>query len=255
MYTCKKEKEFINVTTEKLAGLGIELVVRYFGIGEGLHMNEYMEEDGAVMPDIIVSADLEVFENKHLFSKFSENLQNAFGMVEYRNTPALDVVYRSEKLLPLLAIPLVYYTKDASMEVCEIAKMQSLGFGGINNSAIKSVAKTVWAHYGKDEFVKLLDNLQAFPMPIASFSAVGRNLVKTAIVPSVYALRADGEESFSHVPKVGIFLIPSYVAASKSVDEDVAKTVLDTLLSSELCDFYAENADLIVFPKACFYFS
>ena len=87
-------------------------------------------------------------------------------------------------------------------------------------------------------------------MPIGAFQAVRQGQADTALVPSLYALRADGRETFLHVPQEGPVLIPSYFCARTSVPEWAARRVAEHILSRELCDFYAANGDLIVYP-AC----
>jgi hypothetical protein len=64
-------------------------------------------------------------------------------------------VDRGEKLLPYLIIPLVFYSHDTSCDVSAsleqvAAEGREIAFGGINNSAAKSVVKTVWSRYGRD---------------------------------------------------------------------------------------------------------
>ena len=77
-----------------------------------------------------------------------------------------------------------------------------------------------------------------------------RGLSGGALVPSLYALRADGRETFLRVPQEGPVLIPSYLCARASAPEWAARRVAERILSRELCDFYAANGDLIVYP-AC----
>ena len=86
--------------------------------------------------------------------------------------------------------------------------------------------------------------------PIGAFQAVRQGQTSTALVPSLYALRADGRETFLRVPQEGPVLIPSYLCARASAPEWAARRVAERILSRELCDFYAANGDLIVYP-AC----
>ncbi|WP_273482488.1 type 2 periplasmic-binding domain-containing protein [Dysosmobacter welbionis] len=97
---------------------------------------------------------------------------------------------------------------------------------------------------------KLLGESLVADMPIGAFQAVRQGQTSTALVPSLYALRADGRETFLRVPQEGPVLIPSYLCARASAPEWAARRVAERILSRELCDFYAANGDLIVYP-AC----
>lgn len=247
----RQEKAFLQELAGRLRREGIELEVRFFGLGYPEHMSEYLARPDAVLPDLIVSADLEVFEDRAIFSKLEPELYPAADWVPLRESPALDAVRRGDKLLPAAAIPLVYYTREP--EVCEQMRLPDwagLAFGGINNSAVKTVVKAVWEKWGREAASDLLDRSLVTDMPIGAFQAVRQGQTSTALVPSLYALRADGRETFLRVPQEGPVLIPSYLCARASAPEWAARRVAERILSRELCDFYAANGDLIVYP-AC----
>ena len=62
------EKMFLEEVKQALLPYDIELNVTYFGMGYPEHMSEYLYKKDAVLPDIIVSADLDVFERILVFS-------------------------------------------------------------------------------------------------------------------------------------------------------------------------------------------
>ncbi len=248
----KKEKEYIAKITTDLSKKGINLKTRFFGLGYGEHMGEYLAKEKAVLPDVVVSADLEVFEDERIFKTLAGGLHKMSKMVPLRNCEALEAVQRSEYLLPLLAIPLVYYTKNENLQTENtIEHMPDLVFGGINNSAAKTVVKAVWSRYGKQNVTELLCNAHVTSMPIEAFAKVQKGGSEVALVPSVYALRADGKNSFLKTPKEGVFLTPSYICARNSISREVAKAVISRIAGKELCEFYVEAGDLIVFPDCC----
>ncbi len=248
----KKEKEYIEQMKLQLLETGICLKTRYFGLGYGEHMAEYLAKKDAVIPDIIVSADLEVFEDERIFNKLEDQLHNLDGMVNLRECDALQAVKRDNTLLPLLAIPLVYYTKDKEFSTnSSIEEIPNLSLGGINNSAAKSVVKALWSHYDEKKVSKLLKKAKIVNMPIEAFANVQKGQSMTALVPSVYALRADNKNSFIEIPKEGVFLVPSYICGTKRLERKVIETVIQAITKKELCDFYASNGDLIVFPNSC----
>lgn len=247
----RQEKAFLEDLAQRLWGDGIRLEVRYFGLGYPEHMSEYLARPDAILPDLIVSADLEVFEDLRIFSKFKSNLYPAADWVPLRQSPMLNAVQRGPCLLPFVSIPLVYYTREP--EACaktSLPDWRGLAFGGINNSAAKTVVKSVWERWGQVAAAKLLGESLVADMPIGAFQAVRQGQTSTALVPSLYALRADGRETFLRVPQEGPVLIPSYLCARASAPEWAARRVAERILSRELCDFYAANGDLIVYP-AC----
>lgn len=86
-------------------------------------------------------------------------------------------------------------------------------------------------------------------MPIGAFQTVRQGQASTALVPSLYALRADGQETFLQIPREGPVLIPSYFCARTSVPQSIACRMVKEILCQELCSFYAANGDLIVYPE------
>ena len=213
----RQEKAFLEDLAQRLRKDDIQLEVRYFGLGYPEHMSEYLARPDAILPDLIVSADLEVFEDLRIFSKFKSNLYPAADWVPLRQSPMLNAVQRGPCLLPFVSIPLVYYTREP--EACaktSLPDWRGLAFGGINNSAAKTVVKSVWERWGQVAAAKLLGESLVADMPIGAFQAVRQGQTSTALVPSLYALRADGRETFLRVPQEGPVLIPSYLCARAS---------------------------------------
>lgn len=247
----RQEKMFLAKLTEKLRARDIELEVRYFGLGYPQHMFEYLAQPNAELPDIIVSADLEVFEDSRIYNKIRHNLYNVEEWVPLRNIPSLEQVCRAPELLPVASIPLTYFTHTPeSCRTKRLTKQTSLAFGGINNSAVKTVVKYIWEAYGKQAAENILSSSLVTDMPIGAYQAVRQQQANTALCPSLYGLRADEKETFLYTPQEGAVLIPSYFCARKSLPEDVARYIANEILCQELCDFYVANGDLILYP-AC----
>lgn len=246
----RQEREYLRQMAAALQRKGIDLDVRCFGLGYGEHMSEYLARKDAVLPDVIVSADLEVFENPRLFDRFKDELYPACDWVTLRPSPTLAACTRGRYLVPFAAIPLVYFTRNP--EGCQgpIPEIENLAFGGINNSAAKSIVKGVWARYGKRAAEDTLARGAVSDMPIGAYQQVRMGAKETALVPSLYALRADGKATHLVTPQEGPVLVASYICMRRSIPEAAARRVLDAIISRELCDFYVQNGDLILFP-AC----
>lgn len=245
----KGEKQFLDRLAERLSNEDIDLRVRYFGLGYPEHMSEYMARPDAILPDLIVSADLEVFEDSRIYRKLEKDLYPVTKWFPLRDGGALDAVRRDNRLLPFVSIPLVYYTRQP--DICERTALKDwdgLAFGGINNSAAKTVVKAVWNRWGEEAACGLLERSNIADMPIGAFQAVRMSQSQTALVPSIYALRADGRETFLRIPQEGPVLVPSYFCARTSVPEPAARRVAESILCPELCRFYVEQGDLILYP-------
>lgn len=244
-----QEKKFLTGLSSRLREEGIDLTVRYFGLGYPEHMSEYLAREDAVLPDMIVSADLEVFEDSRIFQKLKSSLYPARDWLPLKQGNALNVVDRGPGLLPFVSIPLVYYSR--SQDCCAgrpIHQMPGLAFGGINNSAGKTLIKAVWSRYGREAAEHLIDGSCISDMPIGAFQQVRMGLMETALVPSLYALRADGKTRFWQEPAEGPMLIPSFFCARTTVPEPVARKLAGKILCRELCEFYETNGNLLSYP-------
>ena len=166
------EKAYLARLVERLAERGIDLQVTYFGLGYATHMAEYLAQDDAVLPDMIVSADLEVFEHPRVADKLSGRYA-CEGWEALKDTPAVRAVRRDETLLPVVIIPIVLYGADCTgFRLLDIARARRLAFGGINNSAGKTLVKAAWSRYGRDAAAELLDRAFVADMPIGAYQAV-----------------------------------------------------------------------------------
>ena len=243
----KQEKAHLEKLAKQLLAEGITLEVRYFGMGYPMHLSEYLAREDALLPDILVSADLEVFEDQRIFHRFSDSLLPVARWMPLRPSTALDAIWRDETLLPVLSIPLVYYTRNP--ESCHKQPLFSqtrLAIGGINNSVIKTAVKTLWERQGKEAAGRFLENCQTTDMPIGAYGLIRQKKATTALVPSLYALRADEQNTFMVQPMEGPMLLPSFLAARNTLAPDIARRIIEGILTPELCEFYAKNGDLIM---------
>ena len=174
----RQELQFLNEIREELRKDNIDLDITCFGLGYGRHMSDYLREEDSVLPDLVVSTDLEVFEDERIWNRFREHgllpLKEFFPV---KDIPELGGLKKASALLPYLAIPLVFYSdvellRQTSMDARSINanfftgtdadSEQSislnqlvessfpLSYGGINNSAVKTVAKLTWESFGME---------------------------------------------------------------------------------------------------------
>ncbi|MFR4512998.1 MAG: hypothetical protein ACLT4E_13435, partial [Clostridium sp.] len=217
-----------------------------------------LREPEAVIPDMIVSTDLEVFEDERIFDRFKGDLLPLADLIPQKKDPVTAALRRKASLLPYLAIPLVFY---ADKRICSGSSPLSFDtlcesktppvFGGISNSAAKTVVKALWQ--SSSQAVKtLLSSAVITDMPIQAFRRVQTGESSLALVPSVYALRADGISTAALWPADGAVAIPSYICARNTIPVIAAAAVVKELFSQELSSFYVKNGNLIsCAPKPC----
>lgn len=252
----KQEMIFLNQIKKQLMEEDIDLDITYFGLGYPEHMSDYLRKESAELPDLIVSADLEVFEDTRIFNRFKDSLHPVTQWFATKNTEYVPMFGRHPGMLPYMAIPLVFYANKAEHSSADnLALAQAangefrISFGGINNSAVKTVVKTVMEQHGVDAAASLLSSHLIYDMPIQAFHQVRTKQADIALVPSIYALRADEQTTTVFCPADGVVAIPSYISVRKTVKEDLAKRIVTLLTALDICSFYVQNGNLISCPE------
>lgn len=246
-----EEKKFLAKVQENLLEKEIQLEIKFFGLGYESHMCEYLAKEEAVLPDVIVSADLEVFEHHRIYEKLGD-LHPCENWMDLKESPMIQAIRRRETLLPFVAIPLVCFTTDLGhcqgKTLAEVSQNGGFAFGGINNSAGKTITKLCLQEYGPEVTDDLLRNSAIFDMPIASFQSVRTGENTTALVPALYAQRGDGQSTHMTTLAEGAFLLPSFFACRQSVPEELGKALLNQIFTPEICQFYGQQGSLVVCP-------
>ncbi len=234
------ELEYLERIKAELEKEDIALRITHFGLGCPYHMSDYLRREGSSLPDIFLSADLEVFEDDRLFSRFSDELMDISGMMDVK----MDSI-RREKLLPYLAIPLVLYSKETgSASLLSLSSDDGFTFGGIGNSAAKTVVKTIWNLYGREKAEEALRKAAVTAMPINAFQRVKTGQSRCALVPAVFALSDFSAHTF--LPSEGSVLIPSYAAVRNTITPSTAEKVISALFSSSFLDMYEERGKMLI---------
>lgn len=238
----KSEVELLKRVKEDLLKDNIDLEVKFFGLGYPLHMSDYLRKDDAIIPDMILSTDLEVFEDERVYKKIENELVDCSKL--YTNT--IKEIERP-MLLPYLSIPLMLFSKDKKGLSFKELKANNTAFGGINNSAAKSVVKAVWTLYGKNEAEALLRSSLITPMPIGAFQSVRTGKSDNAVIPSLFAL---SDTSYISSPlKEGILSIPSYISIRKTIEKEVALKIIERLNGMDFIKLYEEQGKMLMASK------
>ncbi len=244
----RHEQAFLHDLEIRLSDLGIALELECFGLGTPRRLSTYLQEKDAVLPDMIVSTDLEVFENKALYERLEEDLLPAGEMLETKPSIAESSIAANSKLLPYLIIPMACCYKQELCIPHELGELIEVGIptimGGYNNSGATSIVKALWSEFGQDAIERYARTSQVADMPIQSFHAVRQGSERVSICPLLYAKRADNEVLRMHYPTPGAPALPSYIAARQSIDPDVAGCVMEEMRDPEFMRSFAENASI-----------
>ncbi|MDO4591134.1 MAG: hypothetical protein Q4B35_07080 [Slackia sp.] len=240
------EQRHVRRAQERLARRGIDLHAVFFGMGCEHRLSPYLARPDARLPDVVVSADLDMFDDARLFSSLGACHACASWMPR-KDTPAVRAMERDPRLLPLVAIPITCYGSASceGLALPDATRRFATAFGGIDNAAARTVVKAVWQRYGEEEARSLLQRSSVTAMPIEAFHRARTGQADIALVPSVYALRADGTSRVHSRLAEGPILLPTYFCARRSIDEETARAVLEEVMNEELLEFYARNGDLI----------
>ncbi|MBE6053830.1 MAG: hypothetical protein E7212_07925 [Clostridium sartagoforme] len=246
----KYEKDHLDNLILTLRKKNIKLEITYFGIGYPFKLNEYLKKPDAIMPDIIVSTDLEIYEDSTIYSKFSSDLYELSNYFNIKREIKTSNIYFDKKILPFLVIPLILsYNKNYTGFTDSIKNIlesdSKTVIGGINNSGAKSIVKAIWSEYGKESAERFLSNSTILNMPIQSFNAVKNGSDRLAITPSIYAKRANNNDLFMSFPNDGAIALPSYISANKSLDEKTMLEILNELITKDFCNSFVRSASLI----------
>lgn len=137
-----------------------------------------------------------IYEDARIFNRFRDSLLPLLRLLQVKQTEDVPKLCRGECLLPYVAIPMVFY--GTYQELSEgapsfsdlVREGHSVTFGGINNSAAKTVAKLVWETQGEETARRFLAGNAVTDMPIQAFHRVKTGQSSLSLVPSVYAMRA-----------------------------------------------------------------
>lgn len=240
------EKRHIENVRKQLSELHIDLSVEYFGLGYSGKLADAVKAAGGA-PDIIVSTDLDVFEEPDIYRLFCHDLMELDTVLPVKQALQSGNLCQDKRLLPFLVVPLVLLlnnrlwqgrTMPASLhELCSCPK----AFGGKNNSAGKGIYKQLTYLYGEAFTRRFMATATICEMPVQSLNSVQKGLVPASLTPSIFALRADNQTLTLQYPAEGAITVPSFAAAKKSLGPELAETILSALLTIDFSNYFAVN--------------
>jgi ABC-type lipoprotein export system ATPase subunit len=233
-----------------LAEYGAGLEITYFGLGTPRKLRERitrdLEESGGVKADVIVSTELDIFQDKRLLRG-----KNLFEPIDFPSGPFIDRAAISAD--PCLAVALVLPMVIAAApsipscprtlrELCEPRYKGKIVLGGRDTAAGRSVVMTLWYLYGEKAARSFMDNAVFTAIPAAARHGIVRGAYPVGILPS--ALCGSGVRVV--FPADGAPAIPAFVAvsqaASQTASPEAARRFLGILFGERMQTFYAERA-------------
>lgn len=244
----KYEAMHLSNCRELLKKNDIDLEIRHYGIGYANRMSEYYAQSDCQLPDIIITTDLEVFENNVILNKFKHDLYDIKSNFKIKKNIENSTINQFDNILPFIVIPLILSINDDKKQFSSLKDMIDNDIyptiGGINNSGAKCVIKALWSKYGKEYAEKMLKNSKILDMPIQAFHELKTKSSDYALIPTIYALSANDQMIKSTCPLEGAIALPSFICMRNSIDLEIGLEVLNSILTEDFCNFFVSNANI-----------
>jgi len=207
--------------------------VSYFGLGRPKSMLQHFMDSDSISADIIVSTDTDVFHDKTYAPMFTE-----FSSFSKFITIPLVLIYNQETLGSL--------TPPKTFEdLFSISYRGKYTFGGFNNSAGKSLIKSLWFKYGYEKTKLFADHAVINSMPATAFYQVMTGAIPIAIVPTIFSLRAGIGNLKMVWPEDGAIPIHSYTTKKNSLSKSVDDFFENALIGKDFQQLLVEKAAIL----------
>ncbi|TYQ12665.1 UNVERIFIED_CONTAM: extracellular solute-binding protein [Acetivibrio alkalicellulosi] len=236
-----------------------EYKFKYYGLGRNQSMKDKIIDDlrkGDIKGDIIVSTDLDIFQDTSICKNFYELFRNDISLLPSREELLNSTIHHpTGYFYPFIVIPLVIVVNTRALndtkmplslkDLLDPAFSKKYAFGGMHNSAGKSLFRGIWYLYGQQAAEEFLSNAIVTSMPAQAFQKVRSGEVMAAVVPTIFAKRAGIDNLVSIWPKEGAIAIPSYVAVKKTVPLKVFNDFKNIILGQEHQKLLRDQGDII----------
>lgn len=233
------ESSFIRQTKEAVPYFPFDF--EFYGLGQSYSLTEKIKLDlkqKEIGGDIIVTTDLEVFQDNQLFTHF-RTFQQDLSLPVRKEIMKTSIPHPDGFIQPFIVIPLVIVANTRLLAEHELplrledflhpSFRKRYAFGGLHNSAGRSLLKSLWYLYGAQVAEQFTSGAVVTSMPAQAFQKVMKGEVAAALVPTIFALRQGIHNLKAFWPLEGAVAIPSYVVAKQHVpqqDLDVFKTTI-----------------------------
>jgi len=248
----KQEERHLADARAILAADGIDLAYEVFGLGRpGELVDRVRETRGGF--DILVSTEPLVYEEPDVCALYAQDLVPADRLPPPKDFMAaarasLPRGAAAPMLLPVLVIPLVMVVHRKAWGDRPLPggfadiEHEPKAYGGRDNAAGANLRRQLAARFGEGYLGHFERSATAYEMPVEAFQAVRKGAVPVAVVPTIFAERADGEALALVYPAEGAAFVPSCAVVKNTLGDAVRGRVLDALFPARLMRFYAANA-------------
>ncbi|SHK02107.1 ABC transporter substrate-binding protein [Paramaledivibacter caminithermalis] len=238
-----REEKFIN-NSLKESKKENSIIFEYYGLGRKMGLKEKIIEDlsdGTIEADLVISTDLDIFQSKNLIPSKSNELSNIKDLLPLRTAITnSNIVEPSGIFAPFIIIPLIFVVNKNLIpeekipysfeQLLDPYYKNKIAFGGIHNSAGRSLIKSIWYLYGRQKAEEFVTNSIITSMPAAAFKKTMTGEAAISIVPTIFAMRSGINNIVAIWPKEGAVAIPSYYALKKDSDSLCTEWVLHNIL-------------------------
>ncbi len=216
----------------------------YYGLGKKMSLRDKVIEDlcrGTIEADLIISTDLDIFQDKNIIPRINNNLSSASKLLSVRKEiEGSNIIDPSGFLAPFIVVPLIFVVNKSLLpkeripnsfeDLLDSYYEKKVVFGGIHNSAGRSILKSIWYLFGREKAENFLRSSTITTMPAAAFRKVMTGEAPIAIVPTIFAMRSGINNIISIWPKEGAVAVPSYCAVKNTSDALYVKWISETIL-------------------------
>jgi len=251
----RAEENFINEYAKNKPEIHIE----YFGLGMPKKLRNQIADDlqkhNEPQADVIVSTDLDVFQDKRLLLDKLDMFADIAGEFTIRDeVKVTGTEYPTEKIATAHVLPMLMCVNEeiaADMnypeslkDLCKDEYRGKIVLGGSDTAAGRSIVMSIWYLYGEEYAMKFLQNAAFVSIPAVAYSTcAAKKEFPVCILPSVLA----GRGLKTIFPKDGAPAIPTYVSVRKGAAEGAMDFLKTVLFGMEMQRFYSERG--IILPS------
>jgi len=235
-----------------------DFCVKYFGLGMPKKLRNQIADDlqkyGEPKADVIVSTDLDIFQDKRLLlGKFDFFADIAGQFVTRDEIKATGTEYPVGQVVTAHVLPMVIcVNEDIAQDIAypetlkDLCKNEYKGkivLGGNDTAAGRSIAMSIWYLYGEKCAMKFLQNAIFVSIPAMAYNACAKKKeFPVCILPSVLAKQGGLKTVF---PKDGAPAIPTYVCVRRGTPAEALGFLKSVLFGIEMQRFYSDRAVIL----------